>query len=266
MEKVKRRNPLSAFILSYFGLGLGQLYNGQIKKGLFFFIICLVLNSLLLLIGFKNFYGVIIFASISWLLFFWVSIDSIINAEKLKEYQLKPYNKWYIYVGGIFITLFVYSNLIYPYLFFGIYKMKGMSMSPTIQDGERIAVDHSFYRDNKTKFGDIIIFPPPDNPEKLYIRRIIAIEGDRVELKGLKILVNGKEIIQNWGFDKKDDQIWEPFIYKVPKNSVFVLGDNLDQSRDSRELGAIYVKNIKGKVLYIYWSKDLKKLAQSFNN
>jgi signal peptidase I len=266
MGKIKRRNPFGAFVLTFMCCGLGQLYNGQIKKGVLFYVSMLLLEAFLVVGLLKSFYGLVTFLILALFLFIWVSIDSTTNAMKLKDYQIRPFNRWYIYITLILLTSFINNNVFQTFNPFKTYFMRGLSMFPNIQEGEHIVVNSDFYKSNIPKRGDIIIFSTKGEPEKSYNKRIIALEGELVEIQGSKILINGKVMPRNWDmrFETNRNESGKIFTYKVPKNSVFVLGDNFAHSRDSREFGAIDKKSIKAKVLYIYWSKDLKKIGKEF--
>ncbi len=111
------------------------------------------------------------------------------------------------------------------------------------------------------EFGDIIVFKFPGDRTKDYIKRVIGVEGDIVEVKDKKVYINGKAIDDPYGIhlestlypksmDSRDN--FGPF--KVPEDTVFVLGDNRDRSYDSRYWGTVKLEEIKGKAKIIYWS------------
>lgn len=264
MESIKKRNPFLAGILSILTSGLGQVYNGQLKKGIIFFICNMIIISLTFIGILSSFIGLIFFFLIGIILFVWILIDAIINAIKLKNYKIKPYNRWYIYLL-IIITVIIINNLYKPLIPVNPCLMKGNSMFPTIEEDERIVATKFYYQKHKLLRGDIIVFSPPDDPNKLYIKRVIAFGGESLEIQGSKIFINGREIKENWTpFLKNGKEIdMQKSIYELPQDTVFVLGDNLEQSRDSRDFGPIKLQSIKGKVLYIYWSKKWKKVGQS---
>lgn len=131
------------------------------------------------------------------------------------------------------------------------------SMEPTLLVGDRIMAYKIFYGLNYVQRGDIIVFKFPLNPKKDFIKRVIGLPGDTVEIIDKKVYINGKKLVEpyavhrdNWnvGFPRDD---YGPV--KVPPNSLFVLGDNRDSSEDSRYWGYVPEKNIVGRAFLIYW-------------
>ncbi|NWF98641.1 MAG: signal peptidase I [Nitrospirae bacterium] len=108
--------------------------------------------------------------------------------------------------------------------------------------------------------GEIIVFKFPVDPSKDFIKRVIAVEGDTIEGRDKIIYVNGQPLnepyirhFDNFVFPNRDN--FGPIT--VPPNKFFVMGDNRDNSRDSREWGFVDMKDIKGKALIIYFSRDI---------
>ena len=124
------------------------------------------------------------------------------------------------------------------------------------------------YKSEKPKRGDIVIFEYPKDPSKDFIKRVIATEGEKVEIIRNKIYINDHLIEDPWGhYSEKNDwpkqlQLMERFgPVMVPKDSLFVLGDNRDNSQDSRFWGFVNIKKVKGKALYLYWAKNKTRIG-----
>jgi signal peptidase I len=262
LESIKKRNFFLAGLLSLLTFGLGQVYNGQLKKGIIFFISSLIINISILVGILNTFYGLIALVVIGIILYLWNVIDAIINASKAKNYSMKSFNRWYIYIIVV-ILMNILNCVSSPLLPVKCYKPVGKSMFPTIDEGERILVNKTYYQNHRPSRGDVLIFT---RSNKSYIKRVIAVGGEKLEINGSKILINGKEIkntrINNIG-NGTATNLQKPMIYDIPKDTVFVLGDNFEQSKDSREFGPIKLKSIKGKVLYICWSKNNKKIGKA---
>jgi len=131
------------------------------------------------------------------------------------------------------------------------------SMEPTLLVGDRIMAYKIFYGLNHVQRGDIIVFKFPLNPKKDFIKRVIGLPGDTVEIIDKKVYINGKKLVEpyavhrdNWDIGFPRDE-YGPV--KVPPNSLFVLGDNRDSSEDSRYWGYVPEKNIVGRAFLIYW-------------
>ncbi|MBI2412175.1 MAG: signal peptidase I [Deltaproteobacteria bacterium] len=112
----------------------------------------------------------------------------------------------------------------------------------------------------KVDHGDVIVFRFPGDRSKDYIKRVIGLPGDRVELKEKVLYLNDKKMDDPWGVNKgglygEDTEKNINFgPYTVPDGTVFVMGDNRDRSYDSRYWGPVPFKDIKGKAFIIYWS------------
>lgn len=175
------------------------------------------------------------------------------------------------------ITALLLALLIRAYII-QAFKIPSGSMVPTLLIGDHILVskfiygteipfsDKRFLVFKKPQRGDIIVFRYPENPERDFIKRAIAIEGDIIESRDKAIYVNGKAVVEPYAY------YTDPYIMprgngprdnfgpvRVPKDKLFVMGDNRDQSHDSRYWGFVDIKDIKGKAFIIYWSWDPKK-------
>lgn len=141
---------------------------------------------------------------------------------------------------------------------FDIIQVSGTSMVPTLHDSDRVAVEKiSLYNDN-LKHGEIIIFDPGSKGRGIYIKRIIGLPGDEIEISNGSVYVNGKKLEESYlkpGTYTEGDQK-----LTVPNDSIFVLGDNREVSEDSRYIGPIPIKNIKGHaILRVFPFNQIRK-------
>jgi signal peptidase I len=155
------------------------------------------------------------------------------------------------------------------------FKIPSGSMIPTLQIGDHILVNKlaygvriPFWEEYLVDFkrvqrGDVVVFIFPEDRSKDFIKRVIGVPGDSVEIRGKKVFLNGKQIEdryahfegddpQNAGLTSRDD--FGP--RTVPENSIFVMGDNRDRSYDSRFWGFVNLDDVRGKAFLIYWSWD----------
>lgn len=128
--------------------------------------------------------------------------------------------------------------------------VEGSSMNPGIEDGDLMLVNKFVYKHSKIEYGDVIVFPYPNNPEKDYIKRVIAKEGDTIETIDGLVYVNG-ELIDESYLDPDATQTIP--LTEVPEDTVYVLGDNRNHSSDSRRWGTVAEEDIIGKAIFTYW-------------
>lgn len=137
------------------------------------------------------------------------------------------------------------------------YKIPTGSMEPTIQVNDRILANRLVYRFKDIERGDVIVFDPPAVPgvdtSTPYVKRVVGLPGDTIEVRDGKTLVNGEEFIV--------DQVTERPYYSrseetVPEGMLFVLGDNRNSSQDSHIWGYLPTDNVIGRADIIYWPPD----------
>lgn len=132
-------------------------------------------------------------------------------------------------------------------------KVPTGSMLPTIQLEDRLIVDKIYFkRFDEIKPGDVVVFhPPPEaNATDDYIKRVIGLAGDKVEIRNRVTYVNDQPLDEPYVTDPARYD-YGPVI--VPEDSIFVMGDNRNSSADSREWGFLPVENITGRTLFCYW-------------
>jgi signal peptidase I len=179
------------------------------------------------------------------------------------------------YVEAI-ITALILALLIRTFVV-QAFKIPSGSMIPTLLIGDHILVNKFLYgtqipfTDKKVvifrepKKGDIIVFKYPENPTKDFIKRVIATEGDTIEEKNKVVYVNGEPVVETYAYHydpttRSDSDRRDTFgQLRVPKDKIFVMGDNRDHSYDSRFWGFVDEKEVKGKAFIIYWSWDPDK-------
>jgi signal peptidase I len=147
-------------------------------------------------------------------------------------------------VLAIIVILFLYQPV----------KVEGTSMMPTLDDQERIFINKFVYRLHFGKIdrGDTVVFWFPGDPTKSYIKRVIAVPGDRIEVDRGAVLVNGQTLVENYVPDEYRDQS-SMTSRTVPQEEYFVLGDHRSSSNDSRAWGMVPRRYIYGKAVFIYW-------------
>ena len=130
------------------------------------------------------------------------------------------------------------------------YEIKGRSMVPTFDDGQRVVVLKLF---SDIQRGDIVIFSSQDDPGKDLIKRVIALPGERIQIRKGIVRINGKVLKEGY-LEDKDYGLYDAEIdEEVGLGQIYVLGDNRDDSHDSRRFGSVSGESLKGKVVVRWW-------------
>jgi signal peptidase I len=133
-------------------------------------------------------------------------------------------------------------------------KVEGTSMLSNLHDGERIFVNKLvYYGLPKITRGDIVVFWYPNDPSKSYIKRVIALPGEVVEVRDGRIFINGSELKEDYLDPQRNQSHMNKSPVVVKQHYYFVMGDNRDNSYDSRQWGLVPEKYIYGKALLRYW-------------
>jgi signal peptidase I len=150
-------------------------------------------------------------------------------------------------VIAVLVILFVYQPV----------KVEGTSMMPSLEDQERIFINKFMYRLGlgEVERGDMVVFWYPGDPSKSYIKRVVGLPGDTVEIREGTVLLNGRPV----------DEPYVPAQYRdlmsaapvtVPAGHYYVLGDHRSSSNDSRSWGPVHRRHIYGKAVFIYWPPE----------
>lgn len=131
-------------------------------------------------------------------------------------------------------------------------KVEGTSMQPHLSDEERIFVNKFLYRFTEIERGDVVVFWYPNDPTKSFIKRVIGLPGDRIEVREGIVYVSGERLYEPYvPAEYFDYQSAEPTV--VPEGCFYVMGDHRNSSNDSRHWGPVPKKFIFGKAMFRYW-------------
>jgi signal peptidase I len=193
----------------------------------------------------------------------------MIEDNKSKKEKIK--SKVQEYIEAIIIAILI--ALVIRTFVMQAFKIPSRSMVPTLLVGDQLLVNKFIYGvkipflrktiipvTNPEK-GDIVVFIYPNDRSKDFIKRVIGIAGDKIEIKNKRIFINDKEYSDSYGI-YSDNLIYPGAIQPrdnfgpvtVPQGSLFVMGDNRDESSDSRYWGFVDIKDVEGKAFIIYWS------------
>jgi len=154
--------------------------------------------------------------------------------------------------------------IIVVFILFGVFAVQpvvveGTSMLPQLNDGERLLVNKLVYYKIQSvswghlERGDIVVFWFPKEPDKSYVKRIIGLPGEMIEVRNGKVFIDGQQLNEDY-LDTEHNQSLPSFPPKrVEEHHYFVMGDNRDNSSDSRYWGLVPEKYIYGKAFFRYW-------------
>ena len=132
------------------------------------------------------------------------------------------------------------------------FRVQGTSMLPLLEDGERIIVNKFIYRFHPIERGDVVVFWYPRDPSVSFIKRVVALPGDTVEIRNGLLSVNGQKVREEYLADRfRDNDTFPPT--EVVKGYYFVLGDHRNSSNDSRSWGEVPEKYIYGRAVFRFW-------------
>ncbi|MCH1510053.1 MAG: signal peptidase I [Akkermansiaceae bacterium] len=255
LGSVKLRKPSTALNLSLFLPGLGQIYCGALGRGLLhlaslaallvFTIVFLATKSappLTLLVT------VVILALIPTAYSAWDARKIALSSRE--DYRLKDCNRLSVYLSLTFLMMSLATGLAFSVRenFLHLFTMAGSSMSPTLNEGDKILVRKDSYRDKSPARNELVAFLNPGNRRQTWVKRVIALPGDTVEIKEGIVHING-EVLQEVSTVNPDQANIPPIT--IPEHHCFLLGDNRVKSRDSRHIGPLPMIALVGKVVYV---------------
>lgn len=144
--------------------------------------------------------------------------------------------------ASVFIITFLYQPV----------RVEGTSMLPRLEDQDRLFINKFVYDFTSIERGDVVVFHYPRDPEKSYIKRVIALPGDRLSIDQGAVWLNGKPLMEKYVPEKyRDSRSMAEIV--VPQDTFFMMGDHRSISSDSREFGPVERSLIYGKAVFVYW-------------
>jgi len=145
-------------------------------------------------------------------------------------------------VASVLIITFLYQPV----------RVEGTSMLPRLEDRDRLFINKFVYRISSIDRNDVVVFHYPRDPEKSYIKRVIALPGDRLRINRGQVWVNGERLSEPYVPEiYRDNRSMAEIV--VPEGSYFMMGDHRSISSDSREFGPVERSLIYGKAVFVYW-------------
>lgn len=190
-------------------------------------------------------------------------VEIIWNMEPETLYGTPSKRNFFDNLGGYFIEL-IETIVIFGAIFAAIYlfvaqfhKVSGSSMVPTLHNGDFIVTEKISYRFTNPKHGDIIVLKNPQNESEDFIKRIIAVPGDTVQVTNNKVYLNNQPLKEDYlpsgTITRPGSYLTENLSVKVDNNKYIVFGDNREHSSDSRAWGTITKEEIVGRAFFRYF-------------
>lgn len=281
------RNPVAAALLSLLLPGLGELYAGKPRAAAVTFAGYYIIAALGVALIFLPFRGAAAELPLVIILLAWVLV--VVRAARaatraLRPYALQSYNRWYWYLVAILISGFVWQPIVFNLLttrWIRAFRVPSDAMAPTILSGDFIFVS-KLPDDRVPARNDIVVVSTPTAPSALVIKRVVGVPGDTLGMKNGVLTRNRASFIEpfvqqidsasavaqglhegrEWQLPhlvgtgahsyQPNMRNWGPLV--VPNDSVFLLGDNRDNSFDSRFWGAVGTDRLRGRPLVVYFS------------
>lgn len=285
MQEIRPRKPLLALAMSLVLPGFGQLYNGEANKAIWLFLGFALLSipgvALVALYLPDGWMMPALLASMTATLSLWLygMFDAWREARTLRDYRPRAWQ-----TSGAYLLVLIACNALAMPLLIGYvrehqvesFRIPSASMEPTVLRGDILFADKRYNCGgckHGIRRGDIAIFTYPNDRTLKYIKRIIALPGDRVRVSGRDIRVNGSPLsAQPAGAAEKEwveteegrrwRVLWEDggqaspdADLVVPPGQVFVLGDNRGASTDSRKFGFVPMQDVVGRARQVWFSK-----------
>ena len=165
----------------------------------------------------------------------------VIAAEQKKK---KPW--WRELIEDVILAVLLYFAIDFC---IGRFRVENVSMETTFTEGELVMVNKLNYKFSEPRRGDVVIFHAPTEPGKDYIKRLIGLPGDHIEIKDSQLYINGEAVEEPWLHEAIEyEGEWD-----VPEGQYFVLGDNRNHSSDSHVWGCVPRENLIGNAFFRYW-------------
>ncbi|HVM80407.1 MAG TPA: signal peptidase I [Stellaceae bacterium] len=309
----KRRRPWLAALLSFLWPGLGQLYIGETRRAVRYFALLVAFYALVASFLYALDAPIALLAGgmavliLGLALTLGSAIDAFRNARSLGAVVLGRYQRLWIYLGIVALNGVAQEALDgrarfhggcapeVPRVFTHTYEFLTRSMEPTLLSGDILVTETSYFCRNDPRRGDLAVFLLPTPSSPAFIKRIIGLPGDRVQLKEGRVYINGEPVAQEWlesgiGTDEMGREVRRARFLEsfpdgarysveitdlesklentaevtVPEGSYFVLGDARDNSLDSRmtgDFGFIPRALIVDRPAYVIWSGDWDRIG-----
>ncbi len=281
------RRPWIAVLLSLLCTGLGHIYCGRFVKGFVLYTIPFFLMPFIAVCAFVSVNTLVLlviaagYGAVTAVYLYAVVDSGKVARQSDCPYVLRDYNRLVVYILLVLMQI--------PFSFAIAFQFRAnvmeafycpaRSMEPSIRFGDRFLANKTAYASRLPERGEIVVFNSPENRRQRWIKRVIAIAGDTIAVRGDEVLLNGEPLVRESGTGKLHgftsagevfteengnvryhiqtgtgkEQLPDVEETRVPPGMLFVLGDNRGESRDSRSFGLIPQADVVGEAQFLYW-------------
>jgi signal peptidase I len=259
----RRLKPVLAFFASVFFVGLGLAYVGKPRLGVA--AVAAVYGAVALFswtrLVVSTPYGCWLVAGVLLLIVAATAIGAAVVAVRSPLVTVNSYNRWFFYllwilmVFALSLTAYRIRERVFGY---GTYRVPSVSMSPTVENGEYFIADTWRYPAHKPAEGEIVVLELADGTGVRYLKRIVGLPGDRIEIRDRVLYRNGEPVAEPYTRPLDNIHFYGRNFgaTTVEAGKVFVLGDNRDNSKDSRAWGTIPINQLRGTAEFLWFSKS----------
>lgn len=265
----RRRRPWLAALANLLAAPLGHVYAGRPGRGVLVYCAGVVIGTSALFAGQYAAWPALflVLLALPACVYPALATDAYRIARRAgADYELKRFNRWYVYVAVV-IALWAASEALASLIrrdLIQAFKTPSGAMIPTLLIGDHVLVNKRVYRVAEPRRFEVVVFEYPQDATMTFVKRIVGLPGDSIEIKDTVAWVNGAPVQEPYaafvGGEEGDGGAGRDFgPVRVPLGQYFVLGDNRDASSDSRTWGFVPREKVAGRVQVIYWSWDHTK-------
>lgn len=272
-----RRKPWLAALLALLWPGLGHFYCGKPVAAAFLFLVVIAISYAALFMVLNADFGI---WNLILPLVVLVLAQMAIAAQAFRlarrsgdDHGSLSYNRWYVYVVLVAVFVLAAEFVLPGFRDYRSFKVTSVAMEDGLKAGDFILANTRVYRTTGPHTGDVVVFVFPRDMVTKYVKRCVGLPGDTVEIRDKGVYINGTEIpdpptvkhidskVQQRQDGRNNRDSFGPYV--VPSDSYFMMGDNRDNSYDSRFWGPVHRDLIIGKAVKIHWSSHMERIGMS---